>query len=98
MDYKEKIASLKENLNSLLTAENTDTITKAVSQLEEIEKIHESDNAEKQELKNRIVDIVKNTSFKDVKDGNKIDEHPQVVDVDVAISQAINKIKENRRN
>lgn len=97
MDYRDRTKTLKDLLNSLLTADNTDTITRAVSELDELEKIHESDETEKLHLKDRIVDIVKNTSFKEE---NKVSESKLVEepkDIDTALSENLAQIIKNRR-
>ena len=96
--YEESIANLKAKLNSLLTAENTETITKAVSELDELAKIHADDEKEKVSLKDRIVDIVRNTSFKDdVKGGasDRLTDEPK--DMEVSIRENVANIIKNRK-
>ena len=97
MGYKDSIKGLKETLNSLLTADNTEQITKAVSVIDELEKIHDDDEKEKVALKDRIVDIVRNTSFKDEKGGTpeKLVEEPK--DLDESIKENVANIIKNRK-
>ena len=98
MGYKDSIKGLKETLNSLLTADNTEQITKAVSVIDELEKIHDNDEKEKVALKDRIVDIVRNTSFKDDGTGGKsekLTDEPK--DLDESIKENVANIIKNRK-
>ena len=97
MDYSEAINNLKESLKSLMTAENTEQITKAVSQVDELEKLHANDTKEITSLKDRIVEVVKNTSFKDVsKDNpNKLLDEP--MDMEKSIKENVAKIIKERK-
>ena len=97
MDYSEAINNLKESLKSLMTAENTEQITKAVSQVDELEKLHADDTKEITSLKDRIVEVVKNTSFKDVpKDNpNKLVDEP--MDMEKSIKENVAKIIKERK-
>lgn len=63
MTFKEKCQALKGSLKELLTADNTDQITKAVSEIDSMESLYEESEKEKQSLKDKMIDIVKNTSF-----------------------------------
>lgn len=95
--HEDSIKNLKDTLNSLLNADNTETITKAVSELDELEKIHADDEKEKVELKDRIVNLVRNTSFKDEKGGTpqKLVEEPK--DMDASIKENVANIIKNRK-
>ena len=98
MDYKENVNNLKETLKSLLTDENTDVITKAVSQVDDLAKLHEEDSTQITHLKDRIVDIVKNTSFKDVSSDNKPDKLvDEPMDLDKALEENLAKIIKERK-
>lgn len=95
--YGELIKNLKDNLNSLLTADNTDLITQAVSELDELSKLGDDKDKEILGLKDRIVDIVKNTSFAEnpKSEEKHLIEEPK--DIDKAFEDGIAKIQENRR-
>ena len=99
MDYKDNVNNLKDTLKSLLTDENTDIITKAVSQVDELTKIHEEDSNQITHLKDRIVDIVKNTSFKDVSQestqNQKLVNEPK--DIETALKENVANIIKNRK-
>ena len=96
--HEDSIKNLKETLNSLLTAENTDTITKAVSELDELAKIHADDEKEKVELKDRIVNLVRNTSFKDEGGKDSPDKlTPEVKTIEKAIEDNVAKIIKERK-
>lgn len=95
--HEDSIKNLKDTLNSLLNADNTEQITKAVSELDELAKIHADDEKEKVELKDRIVNLVRNTSFKDEKGGTqeKLVEEPK--DLDESIKENVANIIKNRK-
>ena len=95
--YGELIKNLKDNLNSLLTADNTELITQAVSELDELSKLGDDKDKEILGLKDRIVDIVKNTSFAEnpKSEEKHLVEEPK--DIDKAFEDGIAKIQENRR-
>lgn len=95
--YGELVKSLKDNLNSLLTADNTDKITQAVSDLDELTKLNDDKDKEILGLKDRIVEVVKNTSFADKpkNEDKHLIEEPK--DLDKAFEDGLAKIQENRR-
>lgn len=83
--YKE----LNDGLSELLTADNTDTITKLKTSLDNIKDSHESQETEIKGLKDKMVDIVRNTSFKQEPPQIDIDEPKSL---DEIMSDELNKI------
>lgn len=95
--YKTIYNDLKNQLQSLLTADNTEAITKAVSSLDELSKEHESALTENSNLKNKIVEIVKGTTFKSQSDEAKEHEDQEPLSFEEACKQADKELLENRR-
>lgn len=94
--YQDTINSLKDQLQNLLTAENTDTITKAVSTIDELEKIHQETVGENSNLKNKIVEIVKGTTFKQQSESKELPDD-SVLTVEEACRQAEKELLQNRK-
>ena len=64
MKFNEAYDNYKKQLEGMLTADNTDTITNLVKGLDEIKELYEAQEKEVGALKDKLVDIVKNTTFK----------------------------------
>ena len=64
MKFNEAYDSYKKQLEGLLNADNTDTITNLVKGLDEIKELYEAQEKEVGALKDKLVDVVKNTTFK----------------------------------
>lgn len=96
MSFEEYLSSLKKRLESLMTADNTETITSAVKDLDELNKLHGETTNEVSSLKNKIVDIVKGTTFHDVKPQDNPAETTEGVSFEEACKQAEAKILSQR--
>lgn len=95
MDNYSKLSdSFKELLKKNLTAENADMITQMSTKLDELNKEHEKTVEENSSLKNKIVDYVKNTTFKE-QPKEDFDEPKSVDDV---LADSVNKIISERKN
>lgn len=94
--YDEICNNLKQQLESLLNADNTEQITKAVASLDELSKEHEATAVENSNLKNKIVDIVKGTTFKEQSKETNPLEPERALSLDEALKQAEKQILENR--
>ena len=92
--FEELYNNLKSQLEEMLTADNTDTITNLVKGLDEIKEQHNAQEEEMKGLKDKMVDIVRNTTFS--KEPPKLDsEEPKSID-DV-LQEQLNKIIEKRK-
>ena len=61
--FIETYNEVKDKLSEMVTAENTDTITNLVKGLDEIKDLYEGQEKEVKGLKDKMVDIVRNTTF-----------------------------------
>lgn len=95
--YDELISNLKNQLQSLLNADNTEAITKAVSTLDDLTKEHQTVLDDNSNLKTKIVEIVKGTTFKEQSEERRVHEDRPLT-FEEACSQAEKQILENRRN
>lgn len=94
--FDEKMNNIKEQLKSLLTADNTEQITKAVASLDELSNEYQASVNENSNLKNKIVEIVKGTTFKEQsKEANSLEPEGEV-SLDEALKQAEQKILQER--
>lgn len=88
--------NIKEQLKSLLTADNTEQITKAVASLDELSNEYQASVNENSNLKNKIVEIVKGTTFKEQSEDAPTLEPERAVSIDEALKQAEQKILQER--
>ena len=63
--FEEKYNEFKELLKGSLTGDNVDFITNLSTQLDNLKTEHEAVEKENSSLKDKIVEYVKNTTFKD---------------------------------
>lgn len=61
--FKEKSNQLIEDLKKILTADNTEAVTKMCDLVKEMESEHTTLEAENTKLKDKIVDVVKSSMF-----------------------------------
>lgn len=94
--FDEKMNNIKEQLKSLLTADNTEQITKAVASLDELSNEYQASVNENSNLKNKIVEIVKGTTFKEQSEDASTLEPEGAVSIDEALKQAEQKILQER--
>lgn len=94
--YEELLNSLKDQLKNMVTADNTETITKAVGIIDELGKVHKEALDENSKLKDKIVDIVKGTTFKDSLEGKAQGEDTPLT-FEEACKQAEKEILEKRK-
>ena len=71
---------IKEQLKELLTAENTEAITSIVAELDAIEQKHQATIEENGRLKDKIVDVVKGTTFSQPSESNIEPDRPLSID------------------
>ena len=96
--FNEIINSCKELLKSNLTAENTDMITKIDAELDKIVSAHEETEGKLEQTQNKLLEVVKNTSFKKEPEsdiGDTPEDKP--VSLDEAFDLGLKEIEEKRR-
>ena len=96
--YDELMAQAREELKNLLTADNSEQITKVVATLDELANTHKQTTDENSNLKNKIVDIVKGTTFERQSEDANAYEPQKALSVDEALEQATKEILKNRGN
>lgn len=84
--------ALKDGLNNLLTADNTEAVTNLVNSLDGIKDLHKSQEEEMTNLKNKMVDIVRNTTF--AKQPEDVIEEKSIDDI---MNDELNKIISQRK-
>lgn len=91
--FEEKYNAFKEFLKGSLSADNVDFITNLTTQLEELKTEHKAVEEENNSLKDKIVDYVKNTTFKEppkeIQDNDK--------SIDELLDEGIENIIKNRK-
>lgn len=93
-NYSKLYDSFKELLKQNLTADNADMITQMSTKLEELSQEHEKTVQENSSLKNKIVDYVKNTTFKEQPKEDFDDEEKDFGDL---LAEEVNKIVSERK-
>jgi len=95
---KELIASLKSLLKDNLNDTNMDLFTKIDKGLDDISVAHEKTEEDLSITKDKLIEVVKNTAFKDSEPedikGNTQDEP---MDIDSALENAISETLANRK-
>lgn len=96
--YDELMTQAREELKNLLTADNSEQITKVVATLDELANAHKQTTDENSNLKNKIVDIVKGTTFEKQSEETGSFEPQRALSLDEALKQAEKEILKNRGN
>lgn len=86
--FEEIINELNESLKSVLTADNSETMVKISGNLNELKERNNFLEGENLKLKDKIVDVIGNTHFKDEPKNENQDEP-------LSLDEAINKELEN---
>lgn len=90
MKFEEMYQQMCDKLKSQLTADNTEMIQELKQGLDNLKSAHESVVEENSKLKDKIVDQVKFTSFKE---DLREDPAGQPLTVDEALAQALKNLK-----
>lgn len=90
MKFEEKYQQMCDKLKSQLTADNTEVIQELKQGLDDLKSAHESVVEENSKLKDKIVDQVKFTSFKE---DLREDPTGQPLTVDEALALAIKQLQ-----
>lgn len=95
-DSKNRIIDLLKD--KILTADNTDIIAEISQELDSLSDEHEKTEKELTSVKDKLVDVVKNTSFKKEEiDNQDKGETDEPMSIDDASEEALNEILANRR-
>lgn len=86
--FEEIINELNESLKNVLTADNSETMVKISGNLNELKERNNFLEGENLKLKDKIVDVIGNTHFKDEPKNESQDEP-------LSLDEAINKELEN---
>lgn len=93
--FEELMNEVNDLLKENLTAENTESITKIKGKLDDLTKEHNLSVAENQKLKDKIVDVVKGTTFKETPKDPIDDSQPK--SFEEASKEALDNILKNRK-
>ena len=98
MTFKESINNLKKLLKDNLTSENTELFVKIDKSIDEITSQHEETETKLTQTQDKLLEVVKGTSFKTESEQSKKDESTEeVVSIDEAFENGLNEIEANRK-
>ena len=98
MGFKETLSGLKAYLKDNLKDDNVELITKIDKELDSLSDEHSKTEKDLSSTKDKLIDVVKNTSFKD----DNVKETPEdktndPMDIDEALRESIKEIEDNRK-
>lgn len=91
--YNEITESFKDLLKQNLTADNSEVITQLSTKLDELKQEHEKLEEENSQLKDKYVEYIKATNFKETPKDEVLDEPKSLDDI---ITDSVNKIINER--
>lgn len=97
MKFEEIIASMKDTLKGMLTAENTEVIASVDKQIDELSDEHSQTLKSLQETKDKLVDYVKNTGFQKPTGTNDDAQPDKALSLDDAIMKGLEKIQNDKK-
>ena len=99
MAFKDSINRISNLLkDKILTADNTDVIAELTQELDSLSDEHEKTEKELTSVKDKLVDVVKNTSFKKEEvDNQDKGETDEPMSIDEASDEVLKEILANRR-
>ena len=95
--FKDLIAQYKELLKNNLNDSNIDFITKLDKGLDELSVSHNKTEEDLSSTKDKLIEVVKNTAFKDSEPENPTADTEEPMDIDSALESTINEIIANRK-
>lgn len=95
--FKELVAQYKSLLKENLNDSNIDLITKLDKGLDELSDSHKKTEEDLSSTKDKIIEMVKATSFKDSEPENPTDNTDAPMDIDTALKESISEIIANRK-
>ena len=90
----EELNYLRSKLKDMLNADNTEAITDLSKHIDALENEAKAQETKVSELKDKLVDYVKNTSFKGAPEETIEDEHKSLDDI---LQENLAKIVNNRK-
>ena len=99
MAFKDSMNRISNLLkDKILNADNTEIIAELTQELDSLSDEHEKTEKELTSVKDKLVDVVKNTSFKKEEiDNQDKGETDEPMSIDDASEEALNEILANRR-
>ena len=96
--FQDAITLIKQILKDSLNDQNLDLITKLDKEIDNLSQTHEETEKELSSVKDKLIDVVKNTSFKD-ENGPKLpqDNTDEAMSVDEALEASLKEIEANRK-
>lgn len=96
--FKELMSSVKELLKDKLNNENLELFTEVDKKLDELSESHEKTESDLSSTKDKLIEVVKSTSFKDDREHNTPeDDTDDPMDVDKALETSIDEIIKGRK-
>lgn len=96
--FKELMSNLKGLLKDKLNNENLELFTEVDKKLDELSESHEKTESDLSSTKDKLIEVVKSTSFKDDSEpGNPQDNTDAPMDVDLALESAIEETIKARK-
>lgn len=96
--FKELMSNLKGVLKDKLSADNLELFTQIDKGLDELSESHEKTESDLSSTKDKLIEVVKSTSFKDDREPNtKEDDTDDPMDVDKALETSIEEIIKARK-
>lgn len=98
MAFKDSLNRISNLLkDKILTADNTDVIAELTQELDSLSDEHEKTEKELTSVKDKLVDVVKNTSFKKEEVEKDKGETDEPMSIDEASDEALKEIFANRK-
>ena len=96
--FKELMSSVKTLLKEKLNNENLELFTEVDKKLDEISVAHEETEKDLSSTKDKLIEVVKSTSFKDDSEhNNNQPDTDEPMDIDEALEDAINETIKARK-
>ena len=93
---EKEIQKIKDGLKELLTADNTEQITSLDKELDKVLDESKQKDSEIKSLKDKVVDIVKSTSFKSATNPSDDDIAPEHKELDDVLMEELAKFENSK--
>ncbi len=96
--FNDIIGKVKQILKDNLTADNTELFTQIDKEVDNIVSAHKETEEKLSQTQDKLLEVVKGTSFKTESEQSKKDESTEeVVSIDEAFENGLNEIEANRK-
>lgn len=95
--FKELMSGLKGLLKDKLNETNLELFTEVDKKLDELSESHTKTEEDLSATKDKLIEVVKNTAFKDSEPENPTDNTDAPMDIDTALQDAISETLANRK-